>query len=184
MEEETWLPVPGYGGLYDVSNLARVRSNSRPSRNHRASYMTKPRIKKFTVASHGYLVARFTSKEGEFKNIYLHSIMCAVFNGEAPPGKPSVNHVNGIKTDNRPENLEWVSPEGNTEHALETGLAKRGSIHHFAKLTEANVLDILEDHRVSSRVAEDYGVHKSAIKSIRRGKSWRHLQGLRHTGPR
>lgn len=183
-QEEVWYPVPGYEGLYDVSNMGRVRSNSRPSRNWRAEWMTKPRIKKFTIASHGYLVARFTNQAGESKNIYLHSIMCTVFNGVQPEEDSTVNHKNGQKRDNRPENLEWVSQEDNTEHALEAGLAKRGSKHHFSKLTEENVRSILSDKRGCVKLGREYGVTPSAIKYIRQGKCWRHLQGLRHTGPR
>jgi hypothetical protein len=51
------------------------------------------------------------------KRVALHRLVCEVYYGPAPEGKPWVNHKNGVKTDNRPENLEWTSISENIQHA-------------------------------------------------------------------
>lgn len=105
--EEIWKIVPNTNGYYEASNLGNIRSISRSVYN----YMKNGRILKAYKKENGYLqVSR--------KNLihrYVHRVIAETFIPN-PDNKPCVNHKNLIKTDNRPENLEWVTYSENQLH--------------------------------------------------------------------
>lgn len=122
---EVWKDIVGREGAYQVSNLGRVRSVFKgvprgAGRRHGAS-LIKPRL-----SSHGYLQATLTggAKLGyrRKKTVTIHIAVAEAFFGR-PAGKMVVNHKNGAKTDNRVENLEWISYSENLQHAVLNGLA-------------------------------------------------------------
>jgi len=88
----------------------------------------------------------------------------------------TINHINGIKTDNRPENLEWVSLARNTQHQWEIGLVDlRGENNPGHKLTSKQVVYIrrLLQHGIPAHtLAVIAGVSSSTISLIRDGKRW------------
>lgn len=94
--------------------------------------------------------------------------------------KPQVNHVNGIKHDNRAENLEWVSARENIVHAVKTGLNRgvRGEQQGQSKLTEDSIIKIkemLSDGITQIEIAKKFGVHQMTISKINTGRLWRHV---------
>lgn len=110
-EHECWKDISGYEGLYQASNLGRVRSLSRRMHNY-----TKPgRILKQGNNGHGYYNVSL-HKEGVIaKHVYVHILVAKAFL-ENPNHYKEVNHKDFNKANNAVENLEWVSREQNHAH--------------------------------------------------------------------
>jgi hypothetical protein len=94
-----------------------------------------------------------------------------------PQNLPQVNHKNGNKTDNHPENLQWVSNQQNRDHAVATGLQPRGS-RISKRLFESEVTIIrtmASDGVPQSKIAREFGVCQQTISHIVRGSTWKHV---------
>lgn len=111
-----------------------------------------------------------------------HRIVYCYFNDLLDmPENLYINHLNGIKTDNRIENLELVSHSDNLKHAYRMKLrkSKRGEENPSSKLTEEEVIRIrrkLErNEKTVKEVSEKYKVSTTVIYKIRSGESWKHL---------
>ena len=169
LPEERWLPVVGYEGLYEVSDLGDVRSVRRTT-NSRAGHVLKA-----TLNNWGYIQVHL-SREGRVIWSTVHRLVLAAFVRPPAVGEQG-NHINGVKTDNRLSNLEWVTPSGNIRHAHRTDLAPRGERSSRAKLTEAQVLQIraLGKNLTGRELARRFGVSCSAISLILNRKHWQHV---------
>ncbi len=176
--KEEWKDVVGYEGKYKVSNLGRVISLARKNR-------TKDRILPGILSNDGYLMVKLCSAPNPVNKIGIHRIVGIAFLSESrTKEKVFINHKNGIKTDNRVENLEWCTPRENNLHAFRTGLSKyvvpkRGSQHGNAVLKECDVLAIrklIADNMTDIKIAQKFGVVPSCIHKIRSGKNWGHLK--------
>ena len=121
---EIWKPVKEFEGLYEVSNLGQVRSL-----NYKRTKGTK--ILKLVIDKDGYLRVNLY-KNGKQYNKKVHRLVTAAFIPN-PEGKTEVNHIDGNKTNNRVENLEWVTHSENIQHAWESGLCEplTGENHPF-----------------------------------------------------
>ena len=109
MEEEVWKPIKDYEGLYEVSNLGRVKSLN-------YNRTGKEKILKNIECSNGYLMV-FLTKFGKQKNYLIHRLVAGAFIPN-PEGKPCIDHINTIRNDNRVENLRWVTHEENSNNKL------------------------------------------------------------------
>lgn len=91
-----------------------------------------------------------------------------------PNNLPQVNHKDGDKTNNRAENLEWVSNVENRNHAVKSGLQIHGERCPWAKLTQKDVDYIREHNEIpSTKIAPMFGVSHSLIRAIRRRTVWK-----------
>ncbi len=123
MSRERWEPVVGYEGLYEVSDLGRVRSLDRVIMG--ADGVPKPhhgRVLSPFKRSRCYLYVSLW-KNGSKITEAVHRLVAFAFLPN-PHGKPEVNHIDGCKTNNRAENLEWCTRSENVKHAFMTGLCE------------------------------------------------------------
>ena len=112
---ETWKNIKGYEGLYQVSNMGRVKGLERKVRHWRGGErIQKERILKPIADRCGYQVVNLHTG-GKQKKFAVHRLVCEAF-CENPENKPEVNHINENKTDNRASNLEWCTRIENVNH--------------------------------------------------------------------
>lgn len=115
---EIWKPVVGYEDCYMVSSFGRVKSAKRKIKHPLSGEINiKERILKQHVLSSGYLAPSPLSKNGETKTIYTHKLVAEAFIPN-PENKPCIDHINTIRTDNRAENLRWVTYKENSNNPL------------------------------------------------------------------
>ena len=124
---ETWKDIKGYEGLYQVSNLGRVKSLKRNViRKNGRNQTIQERILKPSITG-GYLRVILCNGSGKRKAFSVHRLVCEAFH-ENPQNKPEVNHINEDKSDNRACNLEWVTRKENNNHGTHnTRMAKTKS---------------------------------------------------------
>lgn len=155
---ERWRDVAGYEGLYVVSNLGNVRSLS-------SGKLLKPD----TCA--GYLRYRL-SKENHAKHCRAHRLVAEAFLPN-PERLPQVNHVNGDRSDNRVENLEWCTGSANQLHSRRVlknhcGLPKKAvqcvetgvvfpSITHAAKACGVKLASL--SRVLNGKMHQTHGLH-------------------------
>jgi len=146
-----WRTINGYGGVYQVSNTGVVKRLHHVTINKKGVAMTfkEKRIKPFKD-KYGYM--HVCLQDGKKRiNCQVHRLVISAFNqGDT---SMQVNHIDGNKKNNRIENLEWVTPKENVEHAVEHGLRgdqNRKPIQKFinGKLADTYV-SIVEAARVN-----------------------------------
>lgn len=173
---EIWKSVEGYDGIYQVSSEGRIRSVDRICPTKKVT----GRILK-TRVSRGYLMITLDrligKKEYIRKWFKLHRLVAKSFLPN-PNNLPQVNHINGIKDDNRVVNLEWCSPSENAIHAVRNGLMGGEKIN-TAKLTVDQVREIrhLLDNKVLGPVsiARKFNVSYTTIHAISRRIIWKYV---------
>ncbi len=174
--QEIWKDIIGYEGLYQISNLGRVKVMARNKNVWQASYISKEKVLKQNLSTSGYYQVAL-QENNISKHFKVHRLVAIAFIPN-PENKPQVNHINGIKTDNRLENLEWATASENRQHAFDIGLNKRGEKHYSTKFTDNDVLDIkerLKKGESCTSISMLYKVHRKTISHIKNNITWKHL---------
>jgi hypothetical protein len=119
-QTEVWKDIPGYEGYYQVSNFGRVKRLARYVDRHAYGIVHKKFYRERIIKNslvHGYPVVNLC-KENFVKHFQIHRIVAQTFIPN-PLNKEQVNHKNGIRNDNRVENLEWVTNTENQRHSFQ-----------------------------------------------------------------
>lgn len=124
--DEVWMPIPGYEGIYEASNIGRIRTcegKTTHSVLHGVRHWRQRYLKFKTEKGEGYRQDfRVTLWKDKKPRCFLVArLICAAFHGKPSNKKMTVDHLNGNYQDNRSENLEWVTREENTIRAHECG---------------------------------------------------------------
>lgn len=120
---ETWKPVVGYEGYYEVSSLGNVRSVTRVLQIAAHTRKYKGRVLKQATTNSGYNCI-VLSVGGKLKTHLVHRLVAFAFL-PTQSGKTEVNHIDGNKLHNAQYNLEWVDSSYNKWHAWDLGLRQR-----------------------------------------------------------
>jgi len=160
---EAWRDIVGWEGLYEVSDVGRVR-------NARTGHVKK-------ISPHKTLgYAFFTMKAAgrKQKTTTVHAEMARAFIGPRPDGC-EVLHRDGDRMGNRLGNLRYGTRAENVKDTIRHGRVPHGERQHNAKLTEQDVIAIRKDWRGSRRLSRKYGVCRQTVDDVKAGKSWKHL---------
>lgn len=125
LEGEIWKPLFGYEKTHLASSLGRLKKLAYTSKDRIGKDLPKAeKIIKGTKHPKGYVKTRLYVSPENFLPHQVHRLICRTFHGPAPAGMDQVNHLNGIKWDNRAINLEWSNNSLNITHAWANGLHK------------------------------------------------------------
>ena len=137
---EIWKDIKGYEGLYQISNLGRVKVLPRKRKNGTNFYIQKERIIKPQLKDGRYYGIGL-HKNGKLKNFLIHRLVAEAFLPNTHNYK-QVNHIDANKHNNRADNLEWCSQEQNLYHALVNGLLTKGKKAHDTTLFDYSKFNV------------------------------------------
>ncbi len=175
--QERWLPVPGYEGIYEVSDQGRVKSLARViKRNSGRDNPIPERILK-PIMSRRYPAVSLYGPNG-FASPTIHALVMRAFVGPMPEGM-QVAHNNGDRNDNRLCNLRYATAIENNLDKFAHGTVLRGEQFIFAKMTEQSVLEIRRLYATGEfsqqSLANKFGTEQTNISQIVRRKTWAHI---------
>ena len=168
MNIETWVPV-SRDASYEVSNLGRVRQITKKNGSGLGVRQTKRN-------SLGYVPMMINRKK-----VYVHRLVLNAFVGPCPAGH-ECHHINGNRSDNRLENLRWVTRKENQQHRVAHGTHNRGEHHPQVKLTPGKVRLIRAMYATGLYFQHDlgqlFGVWQSCIGRIVSRELWKDVAPL------
>lgn len=162
---ESFRDIIGYESHYEISNLGRVRNK---------------RTGRFIVTKQGKLGYPKVNlwKSNKYKTILIHRLIGIHFIPN-PLNYKEINHIDGNRTNNSIENLEWVSRKQNCIHAVETGLVPLGQARRNSKLTNAQAMEIYKlSHSGTMKrqeIANMFQISTTQVSQIKNKREWRHI---------
>jgi len=182
MSKVVWKDIEGYEGFYQVSNKGRIKSFARETLNKRGILMRfKGKIlSNKSFDKNGYVLQGLTINK-KTKTFKAHRLVALEFIPN-PDILPEVNHINGIKNDNRVENLEWSTTSYNqlhSVHVLKNKVLKGEEIGN-SRLTEELVRELRDVKKYMdisyTQLQEIYGIKRATIHLAVTRKTWRHVK--------
>ena len=157
MEQEIWKDIPEMGGLYQVSNLGRVRN------------VKNGRTFTGCVDAHGYCASSLNLGNDKYRRIKVHRVVAEAFVPN-PNNLPFVNHKDEDKTNNRADNLEWC----NNLYNLRYGNAQKKMSENSGRKVAVEVFDKqgnkLNEYNSINEAADGLGITRSFIRKLILGK--------------
>lgn len=168
-----WVQIPGFP-LYEISDTGEVRSY-----NKRGKRAAAPRLIKLKRKPNGYYCVSL-SRNGVDVYPHVHRLVLQAFVGSCPDGMEAA-HLNGIRSDNRLENLQWTTRKENRAHKKLHGTEPVGELRWNSKLTDDEVRLIRKLHAQGVTpyyIAKNYisKVDRNAIRAVLDGRTWAHVQ--------
>jgi len=179
LEGEVWRDISGFESLYKVSNYGRIKKLE--SFHGKRIYIERIlKLPKKPNKYHGVIL----TKNGKHTTKLIHRIVAKEFI-QNYKNKPQVNHKNGIKTDNRVENLEWVTSSENNKHAFDIGLRTPNFLGKFGSKHATSIAinrissegKIIETYGSLREASRETGICLTAISACCRGLNIRNKDG-------
>lgn len=160
---EIWKDIVGYKGIYQISDLGRVKSVRRIIIRQGRNAIISERILT-TINNQGGYIHVILSKDGEVKTHLVHRLVADGFIHN-PELKKQVNHKNGIKTDNKAVNLEWATSKENIRHAFDSlnHKVKSGADNHMSKSVICKYGIEVNEYGSIKIAAEKTGIPRTSI---------------------
>lgn len=175
--DENWKPVPGYEDLYEASDLGRLKRIATPTGKPRCKII-RPHLKASGYADY------WVWSDGKKKRFSAHRLIWMTFNGDIPRGL-EINHLNGIKTDNRLANFELATKSWNAAHSFRIlgrpapRFGSPGTKNAAAILNDDAVREIRRLYEAKQfdqyQLGDKFGVSQRTISLVVRRKTWVHV---------
>ena len=177
---EEFIDIQGYEGQYQIGTRGTVISLEREkSGKGNSTYHMPQRALTTQTNKSGYVSLKLIDMYGVAKKIDVHRLVALNWI-DNPLDKPQVNHIDGNKSNNSIENLEWNTAAENMAHASMMGLMVRGEKHWKTSLTKKQVTDIKRIVETglftNNEIAEKVGTNPVNISRIKNGKRWAHIK--------
>jgi len=169
---EVWNDIKGYEGLYQVSDMGRVKSLERTiTKKNGRNQSIQERILKPSTEHGGYLSVILYDTSGKRKTFKVHRLVCEAFH-ENPEDKPCVNHIDENKTNNAVSNLEWCTYKENNNHGTHNARMARGVAKALSRPVGQYTLDdqLVKVWQSTNEVERQLGFAHSLISKVARGK--------------
>lgn len=170
LEGEEWKPIVGYDGIYFVSNFGRVKSNYQKGQGGFCDENYEHLLKqKRTKAGYCEVALSFHNKQ---RYVLVHRLVAAAFIGDIREGLV-VNHIDGHKVNNHVSNLEITTYQGNSIHAVKTGL-------YIPFKNPTRAIAVMKDGKIVGKynrivdACKELGLNNKCINNILHGKGRTH----------
>lgn len=162
MDNEAWMPIEGYEGYYEVSNMGRVRAVPRIVRRGEIFQPVRERILSAGGDANKYPSVQLF-KNGKGKRFTIHRLMAKAFIPN-PNNLPEVDHINTIKNDNRIENLRWVSHKGNMRNPETMRLMREKAYNNEETLNKRMVARVKNGGKTAPKRIYQYDINGTFLK--------------------
>jgi hypothetical protein len=179
---EIWKPIPNYDGYYEASNTGLVRGLSRKIETVNGPRKIEGSLIRPFYNKFGYQLVTLY-KNGSKKKFQVHRLVMITFKG-IDNIRPEVNHIDGDKTNNNLNNLEWCTSQENSKHAHKTGLkkVKAGEDSPYSRLSLKQVIVIIQriaNGEKQKDLAKEYGLSPQTVNGYWKRRSFGGLENYK-----